>query len=330
MKTIWLKADPWNKELAIAAIEAGADAVIVPPGRSAEVKRLGIMTTVASDGDLVPGRDVFEVEVRSREDEKKILSLPGDKPVIVRTPDWTIIPLENLIAQRRNLFLEVSALEQARTAAGILEKGVDGIIVCTADAADARSIIAAMRQATETVGLVEAVVTRVIALPMGDRVCIDTCTNMQTGQGMLIGNSSSGLFLVHAETVENPYVAPRPFRVNAGPVHAYVRVPGGGTRYLSELRAGDPCLIVGHDGATEHAVVGRIKIERRPLVFIEAAVGSRTHTLIVQNAETIRLTSPDGCPVSVVELAEGSRVLMYTEEGGRHFGMAIEETIREK
>ena len=70
---------------------------------------------------------------------------------------------------------------------------------------------------------------------MGDRVCVDTCTNMGPGEGMLVGNSSGGLFLVHAESLENPYVAPRPFRVNAGPVHAYIRVPGGKTKYLGEL-----------------------------------------------------------------------------------------------
>jgi len=48
---------------------------------------------------------------------------------------------------------------------------------------------------------------------------------------------SRGLVFVHAETAESPYVASRPFRVNAGAVHAYVRTPDGGTKYLSELQA---------------------------------------------------------------------------------------------
>lgn len=330
MRKIWVKAIPWRKELVIAALESGADAVMVPKGMSPEVRKLGIMTTVAEDGDLRPGRDVFEVEVQSRDDEKKILSIAPDKPVIIRTTDWTIIPLENLIAQRRNLFLEVATPDAARTAAGILEKGVDGFIITAGQETDVRKIIAGLKAQAETIGLVEATVTRVLPLPMGDRVCVDTCTNMSPGQGMLIGNSSSGMFLVHSESIENPYVAPRPFRVNAGPVHAYVRVPGGATRYLSELAAGDPMLIVRHDGVTEHAVVGRVKIERRPLVFVEAAVSGRPYTLILQNAETIRLTAPGGKPVSVVDLSEGSRVLMYTEQAGRHFGMKVEETIREK
>ena len=54
---------------------------------------------------------------------------------------------------------------------------------------------------------------------------------------MLVGNSSAFTFLVHAETESNPYVAARPFRVNAGAVHAYCVRPGDRTSYLEELAA---------------------------------------------------------------------------------------------
>lgn len=330
MKQIWVKAVPWNKDLVIAALESGADAVVIEKGKSCEVKKLGIIKTVSEDGDLRPGRDVFEAEVSSSKDEKKILSIPHDKPVIIKTSDWTIIPLENLVAQRKNLFVEVSSLEAARTASGILEKGVDGVIINNKNDSEVRKIVSALKQKEEKIELVEAEVTRVFSLAMGDRICIDTCTDMKVGQGMLIGNSSGGMFLVHSETVENPYVEPRPFRVNAGPVHAYVRIPGGRTRYLSELKSGDPVLVVNHDGETQAAVVGRIKKEKRPLVFVEAVVDKKPYTLILQNAETIRLTSPGGRPLSVVEIKEGSRVLMFVEKAGRHFGMKVDETIDEK
>jgi 3-dehydroquinate synthase II len=113
-------------------------------------------------------------------------------------------------------------------------------------------------------------------------------------------------------------------------VHAYTRVPGGKTRYLSELCAGDPVQIVDHEGNTTTAVVGRLKIEKRPLMLITAAVNGRVLTTLVQNAETIRLTRSDGEPVSVVHLAPGDRVLVAIEQGGRHFGYAIQETITEK
>jgi 3-dehydroquinate synthase II len=330
MKQVWVKADPWDKDIAIAALESGADALVLPPGRSAEAKKLGVIRTIAEDGDLKPGTDVFMVAIASKEDEQRIACLSPDKPVIVTTRDWTIIPLENLIAQRQNIFLEVATLADARTALAILEKGVDGIVINNRDETAVRAIVSALKQEGEHLTLAEAEITRVLPLTMGDRVCIDTCSSMGPGEGMLIGNSSSGMFLVHAESIENPYVAPRPFRVNAGPVHAYVRVPGNTTRYLSELKAGDPVLIVTSQGKTEQAVVGRVKIEKRPLVFIEAALKEKLFSAILQNAETVRLTAPGGAPISVVELSPGSKVLVLVEAAGRHFGMKVEETIEEK
>jgi 3-dehydroquinate synthase II len=330
MKQVWAKIDPWSKELAVAALESGADALVLPPGCSAEAKKLGVIRTIADDGDLQVGTDVHLVEITSKADEQRIARLSPDKPVIIKTRDWTIIPLENLIAQRHNIFLEVKTLAEAQTATGILERGVDGIVINARKETELRSIIKALKEKAEQVTLMAAEITRVLPLTMGDRVCIDTCSAMGMGQGMLIGNSSSGMFLVHAESIENPYVEPRPFRINAGPVHAYARVPGGKTRYLSELKAGDGALIVNADGSTEQAVVGRVKIEKRPLVFVEAAVQESRYTAILQNAETVRLTAPGGNPISVVELSEGCKVLMLIEEAGRHFGMKVEESIKEK
>jgi 3-dehydroquinate synthase II len=175
-----------------------------------------------------------------------------------------------------------------------------------------------------------AEISEITSVGMGDRVCVDTCTAMAIGQGMLVGNSSSGLFLVHSESVTNPYVSPRPFRVNAGAVHAYTRVPGGKTRYLSELSAGDPVFITDFKGTSFPAVVGRVKIEKRPMMLLKAVVDGVEITTILQNAETIRLTSPDGQPLSVVSLKPGDKVLTAVEAGGRHFGYKIEETILEK
>jgi 3-dehydroquinate synthase II len=165
---------------------------------------------------------------------------------------------------------------------------------------------------------------------MGDRVCVDTCTLMQEGEGLLVGNSSSFFFLVQAEAKMNPYVAPRPFRVNAGPVHAYVKIPEGRTRYLSELSAGDPILVVRADGAAQAATVGRVKIERRPLFLVEAVCGDTRGSILLQNAETIRLSKADGQAISVVMLKPGDSILAVVEKAGRHFGIKVAETIWEK
>ena len=123
-----------------------------------------------------------------------------------------------------------------------------------------RALAAAARAKTEDVRLVSARVVEVTPLGMGDRVCVDTCTWIEGSRGMLVGNGSAGMFLVCAENVPNPYVLPRPFRVNAGAVHSYCRVPGGRTAYLSELVAGSGVLLVDDSGGGEPAWVGRVKV----------------------------------------------------------------------
>lgn len=146
---------------------------------------------------------------------------------------------------------------------------------------------------------------------------------------MLIGSSSNCLFLIQSESEDNGYVAARPFRVNAGAVHSYILVPGGGTRYLSELAGGDPVLICNKDGEGRTASIGRCKVEIRPLLMVEATDGTSTYNVILQNAETIKMVTPDGSK-SVTVLKEGDEVLAKVSSGGRHFGMAVEETITEK
>jgi 3-dehydroquinate synthase II len=330
MKQIWVKAIPWIREVALAAVESGADALWVPPGKASEVRKMGIIPTVAEDGDLVLGRDVVEREVKGKADEEEIVELSQSRRVVVRGDDWTIIPLENLVSQARNIFVEIENLQEATIALSILERGVDGVVVTHQDPEVVRHIVTTLKRDSEKLELFAARIRRVEPLGLGDRVCVDTCSSMNLGEGILVGNSSQALFLVHSETVENPFVNIRPFRVNAGPVHAYVRMPGGKTKYLSEMKAGDEVLIVDFQGRTYPAVVGRAKVERRPLVLVEAEEANRPISVILQNAETIRLTQPDGKALSLVDLNEGCEILVHREGIGRHFGVQVNETIVEK
>ena len=331
MKEIWVKADPWQKELVTTALESGAKAVLVPPDKIDSVKELGIIQTISNNGDLKWGEDVVSVEVKSAEDEDRIVQLSRDKKVIVQTTDWTIIPLENLIARTdNNIFVEVKDIEEARTALGILEKGVNGLVITQTNPLKVKEMMNELSKEHQTLELVPFKINSVRSLGMGDRVCIDTCSMMGTGEGSLVGNSSQALFMIHAESIENPYVSPRPFRVNAGAVHAYVMVSGGKTRYLSELKAGDEVLWVNSQGQAKSAIIGRVKIEQRPLLLIEASGPNGPATTICQNAETIRLMDKEGQAISVVKLKPGDEVLGYAEEAGRHFGHKIKETITER
>jgi len=330
MRKIWVKVDPWDKNIVTTALEGGVDGIMVPPGFSEKVKALGRIKTISEDGDLKIGEEVVFFTIKSGEEEEEIVKLSKKKQVILQCSDWTIIPLENLIAKGAEVIAQVQSLDEAQTAFGILEKGVRHILFHTTDALELKKALSILRSEGDKILLESAEIVSVSPAGMGDRVCVDTCTSMAAGQGILVGNSSGALFLVHAESIANPYVSPRPFRVNAGPVHAYTRVPGGKTKYLSELSAGDQVMIVDSMGNTSTGTVGRLKIEKRPLMLVTAAVGDKQITSILQNAETIRLTDPKGKALSVVSLKPGDKVLVAIEEAGRHFGLKIEETITEK
>jgi 3-dehydroquinate synthase II len=330
MKKVWVKAVPWNKEVALAAVECWADALWVPPGWVSDVRKMGIIPIVSEDGDLKLGKDVIEKEVREKSDEVEIMTLSLSKTVVVKGGDWTIIPLESLLSKTDHLFVEIENLYEGRTAFGILEKGVEGVVINNPDPDAVRHILLTLKGGTEKLELLTARVKRIEPLGLGDRVCVDTCSSMVPGEGMLVGNSSQALFLIHAENVENPFVNARPFRVNAGPVHAYIRMADGQTKYLWEIGTGDRVLIVNFKGKSYPAVVGRAKVERRPLVLVEAEERGQPISVILQNAETIRLVQPDGKAVSLIDLEEGSEVLVCTEKGGRHFGVKIDESIIER
>lgn len=330
MREIWVKADPWSRDLVAAAIEGGADAVVVGPGYDSKAKGLGVIRTVSEEGDIRWGRDVVCARIESEADEEAICALSREKRVLVATSDWRIIPLENLVARCSNIMVEVLDREDARLAGAILERGVDGILISNPDPSEVREILLDLRGQGESITLNCYEIRGIRPVGMGDRVCLDTCTLMGPGQGCLVGNSGSSLFLVHSESLEGPYAAPRPFRINAGGVHAYVMAPGNRTRYLSELKAGDEIIGSNHLGETSVLVVGRVKIERRPLLLIEAESSEGRATLICQNAETIRLVGEDGSALSVAGMRPGNMVLGLSQKAGRHFGYHVQESIIEQ
>ena len=255
--------------------------------------------------------------------------------IILIGTDWTVIPLENIIADLQkvdvNIIAAVTDKDGAKLALETLEHGTDGVIFEANDFAQIKEIAQEVVDASKVkYELKTATITNVKSLGSGDRVCIDTTDMMKPGEGMLIGSYSKSMFLVHSESLESEYVASRPFRVNAGPVQAYVMVPGNKTRYLSELVAGDEVLIVNTEGETRTAYVGRSKIERRPLILIEAEYEGNTIRTLLQNAETIRIVDADNKPLSVADAKPGDKVKVYIEKSARHFGIAIDETIIEQ
>jgi 3-dehydroquinate synthase II len=252
---------------------------------------------------------------------------------IVIGEDWTIIPLENLIARigdETGLIAGVTSADEAKTAFETLELGADGVLLDSGDADEIHQTVKVRDEADrEVIDLEWATVTGVERTGMADRVCVDTGTLLEHNEGMLVGSMSRGLFFVHAETADSPYVASRPFRVNAGAVHAYIRTPDGGTKYLSELKSGDTVQVVNAEGKTREVVVGRVKIEKRPMFRVETEVGGDRIETLLQNAETIKVHTKNG-HTAVTDLEPGDEMALFHQEGARHFGERIEESIIEK
>ncbi len=322
MKEVWFKAIPFDKTLVTLALESGVDGIVVEPQDVDTVKSLGRANTLTPE-------DLSMVCLEDKSDEEHAVTClkMGEKTLL--GSGWEIIPVENILAQTTGLGVEVKDLGQARLAAGILERGVDWILVLPEGAADLKRIVAEVKLSMGKIELTPATVTEIKTVGLGHRVCVDTMSMLKKGQGMLIGNSSAFSFLVHAETESNPYVAARPFRVNAGAVHAYATMPGDKTTYLEEVSSGDEVLIVSADGNTTLATVGRVKVEVRPMLLIKAKVGDTEGAVFLQNAETIRVVGANGEPISVVTLKEGDDILVRTDAAGRHFGMRIDEEIKE-
>jgi len=278
----------------------------------------------------------LKISIKGKEDENtavKAAELTTDY-IIISCFDWRVIPLENIIAKTRGkskLIAEVSNAEETKLVLETLELGTDGVLMKTLDADELTKAVALIKKQTTQIAIVSAKINAVKQLSTGARVCVDTCDLMAPGEGMLVGVQAAGFFLVEAEVHENPYVQSRPFRVNAGSLSMYTLTSLQKTLYLSELKAGDEVLIVDKKGKVRPANVGRVKIELRPLILVEAEVEGKKIKTILQNAETIRLVTPKGSK-PVTELKAGDEVLAHlAASGGRHFGVAVpDETVIER
>jgi len=286
----------------LAAAPGGADVPITPVADAADLDRL--LRAVRPDGVVA-------------------IEWTGDR----------VIPLENAIAARGPglaVWVYARTPSEVPGALGALEHGADRVLVTVASPED----VDALEQLIEgpiaaRLDWVTARVSSVRPTGIGDRVLVDTTSLLRPEEGMLVGSAAAFLFHVASEAVGSRFSHPRPFRVNAGAAHSYVLLPDGSTRYLSELAAGDPVLVARPEGTVRSVRVGRIKIERRPLVMVTADDGGVARTVFVQEAETVRLSSEVG-RVASTELATGVRIRGVRLPPARHLGHAVDETIEER
>ena len=69
-KRFWVALEHFDRDLATAAIEAGAEALVVPEGVSEQVHGLGRITTIAADGDWRWGRPGIRAQLLHVEENR--------------------------------------------------------------------------------------------------------------------------------------------------------------------------------------------------------------------------------------------------------------------
>lgn len=254
---------------------------------------------------------------------------------VVRFKDPTKIPLEIVIAAADSspgqLICQADDLSEAQIIIDVLEKGSEGVLLAPNDADDVFDLMDLLRTKTEPLALTELTVESTEHLGLGDRVCIDTCTHFDEDEGMLVGSYSHGFILCCSETHPLPYMPTRPFRINAGALHSYVLGKDNRTNYLSELKSGSTVIGVGADGRTRRIVVGRIKMESRPLLSIKAKSADGVDVnLIVQDDWHVRVLGPGAAVRNVTELAPGDQLLGFVATDKRHVGWPVGEFCVER
>lgn len=249
--------------------------------------------------------------------------------------DPTKIPLEIVLAAADStagsIITVVGEVREAEIVFDVLERGSDGVMMVPRSVGDATRLKAASEKGSPELEMAELTVTGIDDLGMGDRVCVDTCSHFREDEGILVGSYSQGLVLCSSETHPLPYMPTRPFRVNAGGLHSYTLSPEGRTSYLSELRSGSKVLAVDSTGRTRGVAVGRVKIESRPLLSVDAvsATGQAVN-LILQHDWHVRVLGPGPAVLNSTEVRPGDRVLGHLPTAARHVGYAIDEFCLEK
>ncbi|XP_054803143.1 uncharacterized protein LOC129306527 isoform X2 [Prosopis cineraria] len=299
---IWTK----NKQVMTAAVERGWDTFIFSPQHrhlATDWSSIAVICPLfIGEGEILDGqrnRVATVFDVSTPEELERLR--PEDElaeNIAVNLLDWQVIPAENIIAAFQSSQKTVFAISN--------------------NPSEAQIFLEALEQGLGGIVLKVEDVEPLLQLK--------------------VGSFARGLFLVHSECLESNYIASRPFRVNAGPVHAYVAVPGGKTCYLSELKAGKEVIVVNQLGQPRIAIVGRVKIETRQLILVEAKSHSDDQTIysiFLQNAETVALVGPpegnteSKTAVPVTSLKVGDEVLLRIQGGARHTGIEIQEFIVE-
>ena len=328
-------------------------------------------STLVDDVDSVPSIQIYNlsddrlyrqgkligrcVAIDSEARQREAVALAGSVEwLLLRcSGDMTMIPVENLISvcwpSGTNLAVFADNVEDINGLAFSLQHGVDALILGQVEGIWAVAIAARDQRARlslaaagegsliprEDKSVVVGRVTQVCSSGVGDRVCIDFVQLLHPGEGVWVGSCARALALVHGEVFDSEFVPSRPFRVNCGAVHSYVLMADGNLRYLAELRAGDAVKVFNMaTTSSRDVVVGRVKIEPRPLMKVSFSTEEGSGNVFLQQAETVRIIcsmkdSSGWEAVPITSLPTEVEVYLRLQGRGTHLGKAIDADVLE-
>ncbi|WP_226037176.1 3-dehydroquinate synthase II [Aquibacillus saliphilus] len=176
--------------------------------------------------------------------------------------------------------------------------------------------------------LVEAEVKSVEPIGEGSRVCIDFIDQLNSDEGILVGNTGNGYIAVLSENRTTETYPARPFRVNCGALHQYLYLGDGKTTYLSEVKPGLEVLVL-KNGQTRKVAVGRVKIEKRQFLRVVCHYQGTEISATLQDSDSVHILTAEQSEKSIDNLKVGDSILCYPDQPGRHLGESIEEEISE-
>jgi 3-amino-4-hydroxybenzoic acid synthase len=317
-----------DRAIAHGDLDDTIDVVISGNGDHSELGQLTGKRESLTSGSYVDVHDQASLD-------KACQAAMSEAWTVVRFADPTKIPLEIVLAAANNAsgstVCVVSSVEEAKIVLGVLERGSEAVMLAPRAVGEVTELKRACGDQDRRLDLVTLTVTAVTHVGLGDRACVDTCSYLKKNEGILVGSHARGLVLGCSETHPLPYMPTRPFRVNAGAIHSYTLATSGRTNYLSELRSGSKIYAVDHTGQARAVVVGRVKIESRPLLSIDAQGPSgEAVNLLVQDDWHVRLLGPDGAVRNVTELGPGDQLLGHLPDKDRHVGYPIDEFCVER
>ncbi|MFH1448767.1 MAG: 3-dehydroquinate synthase II [Candidatus Micrarchaeota archaeon] len=268
-----------------------------------------------------------EVVLRTPKDISKLKEAQkaGAERAFVVCRNWEMLPPKTVVSlsKKMKLIAKVKNVDEAKELIDFPGKMIQGVLLSPTKTGDVRKLLRYLA-GEDQIDFNQAVVNSVKRVGIGARSYIDACEMMDETEGMLVGCTANAFVFIQAEVNQgDPHI--RPFRINTGAVSSYVLLSNNETKYLAELKLGDSVLIVDRKGKVRKAFVGRNRIEHRPMVLIEAKLGTGIVRAILQDSASVRVMTPKGSK-SVSKLRKGDKLLVHTRGKRRSKG----ETPMEK